>query len=80
MLGKNHVVISEEDSAGFVPELWSEEIIKTYKNNLMMDKVLMVSNPPVQQQIRGREVQYVILDDIGTWDDAWSDSTRLNAG
>ena len=34
-LGTNHVVQSTANTAGFVPEVWSDEIIAAYKKNLV---------------------------------------------
>ena len=34
-LGTNHVIGSEVNTAGFVPEVWSDEIIAAYKKNLV---------------------------------------------
>ena len=34
-LGANHVVQSEVNTAGFIPEVWSDEIIAGYKKNLV---------------------------------------------
>lgn len=34
-LGSNHVIQSAVNSAGFIPEVWSDEIIAAYKKNLV---------------------------------------------
>lgn len=62
-----------------MPELWSEAVTERYKE-VLADLVFMRTHPAVMTKIEGREVKYVVIDDIASWDDAWSDSSSVNAG
>lgn len=43
-LGANHVVQSAANSAGFIPEVWSDEIIAAYKKNLVAANLIKKMN------------------------------------
>lgn len=43
-LGTNHVVKSAVDTAGFVPEVWSDEIVAAYKKNLVAANLIKKMN------------------------------------
>ena len=43
-LGTNHVIRSEVNTAGFVPEVWSDEIIAAYKKNLVAANLIKKMN------------------------------------
>jgi N4-gp56 family major capsid protein len=43
-LGANHVVQSAVNSAGFIPEVWSDEIIAAYKKNLVAANLIKKMN------------------------------------
>ena len=43
-LGTNHVVQSEVNTAGFIPEVWSDEIIAGYKKNLVAANLIKTMN------------------------------------
>ena len=43
-LGTNHVIGSEVNTAGFVPEVWSDEIIAAYKKNLVAANLIKKMN------------------------------------
>jgi N4-gp56 family major capsid protein len=43
-LGTNHVLKSAADTAGFVPEVWSDEIIAAYKKNLVAANLIKKMN------------------------------------
>ena len=43
-LGTNHVLKSAADTAGFVPEVWSDEIVAAYKKNLVAANLIKKMN------------------------------------
>ena len=43
-LGSDHVIGSEVNTAGFVPEVWSDEIIAAYKKNLVAANLIKKMN------------------------------------
>jgi N4-gp56 family major capsid protein len=43
-LGTNHVINSEVNTAGFIPEVWSDEIIAAYKKNLVAANLIKKMN------------------------------------
>ena len=43
-LGTNHVIQSEVNTAGFIPEVWSDEIIAAYKKNLVAANLIKKMN------------------------------------
>ena len=43
-LGTNHVIQSEVNTAGFIPEVWSDEIIASYKKNLVAANLIKKMN------------------------------------
>jgi N4-gp56 family major capsid protein len=43
-LGTNHVLVGQAKTAGFVPEVWSDEIIAAYKKNLVAANLIKKMN------------------------------------
>ena len=43
-LGSNHVIQTNVNSAGFIPEVWSDEIIAAYKKNLVLANLVNKMN------------------------------------
>ena len=43
-LGTNHVIQSEVNTAGFIPEVWSDEIVAAYKKNLVAANLVKKMN------------------------------------
>ncbi len=40
-MGTDHVLVGQAKTAGFVPEVWSDEIIAAYKKKLKIGKIKM---------------------------------------
>lgn len=62
MLNQNHIIESEPDYAGFIPELWSQEILESYKKNLVMAN--LTGRSMGKSQLQGRSIDYVIFDEF----------------